>query len=227
MGRNNKILPELRVKAVKEYLNGEGSKEKIANKYGVACSSFRKWIYKYKAIGASAFEDNRYQKKYTTDFKIQVVKAYLEGECSLVDIAIKYKIPSSDTIRNWIMKYNSHENLKPSGMGGNTIVTTGRKTTFDEKVEIVKYCIEHKYNYNEAAIKYEVSYQQVYSWTRKYEKLGVEALRDKRGKRKKIKEMSEVEKLRAQNKLLEAQNKRQQMEIDFLKKLEELERRRS
>ncbi len=38
--------------------------------------------------------------------------------------------------------------------------------------------------------------------------------------------MSEVEKLRAQNKLLQAENKRKQMEIDFLKKLKEIKRRR-
>ncbi|SKC93090.1 hypothetical protein SAMN02194393_05568, partial [Maledivibacter halophilus] len=31
--------------------------------------------------------------------------------------------------------------------------------------------------------------------------------------------MSEVEKLKAQNKLLQAENRRKQMEIDFLKKL--------
>ena len=105
-------------------------------------------------------------------------------------------------------------------------MTNGRKTTYDERVEIVKYCIEDQNNYAETAQKYQVSYQQVYTWTSKYESDGVEALQDRRGKRKDENEMSELEKLRAQNKLLEAQNRRQQMEIDFLKKLEEIERRR-
>ncbi|CAG7659123.1 hypothetical protein PAECIP111802_07392 [Paenibacillus allorhizosphaerae] len=39
-------------------------------------------------------------------------------------------------------------------------------------------------------------------------------------------EMTELEKLRAENKLLQAENRRKQMEIDLLKKLEELKRRR-
>lgn len=52
------------------------------------------------------------------------------------------------------------------------------------------------------------------------------ALQDKRGKRKSEDEMTEVEKLKAQNKLLEAENRRKQIEIDLLKKLEELDRRR-
>jgi len=38
--------------------------------------------------------------------------------------------------------------------------------------------------------------------------------------------MDEMDRLRAENKLLEAENKRKQMEIDLLKKLEEIERGR-
>lgn len=74
--------------------------------------------------------------------------------------------------------------------------------------------------------KYKVSYQQVYSWVMKYQTKGIEALQDGRGKRKKESEMSELEKLKAQNKLLEAENRKQLMEIEFLKKLDEVERRR-
>lgn len=55
---------------------------------------------------------------------------------------------------------------------------------------------------------------------------GVEALTDKRGRTKLEAEMTELEKLRAENKLLKAQNKRQEMEMAFLKKLGEIERRR-
>jgi transposase len=102
----------------------------------------------------------------------------------------------------------------------------GRTTTYNERIDIVKYCIEHQNNYAETADKFQVSYQQVYSWTTKYLKDGVEALQDRRGKKKPDAQMSEVEKLRAQNKLLEAENRRKQIEIDFLKKLDEIERRR-
>ena len=76
-------------------------------------------------------------------------------------------------------------------------MTKGRKTTFDERVEIVQYCIAHDHNYAETAEKYEVSYQQARSYTVKYEEGGVEALRDKRGRAKPQEEMSELERLRA------------------------------
>ena len=40
----------------------------------------------------------------------------------------------------------------------------GRKTSKEERVEIVEYCINNERNYKEAADKYKVSYNQVYTW---------------------------------------------------------------
>ena len=74
--------------------------------------------------------------------------------------------------------------------------------------------------------QYQVSYQQARNYIVKYEAGGVEALRDNRGKRKRPDEMSELEKLRAEVKILKAEKERAEMEASFLKKLEEIERRR-
>ena len=65
-------------------------------------------------------------------------------------------------------------------------MTKGRKTTYNERVEIVAFCIENNYNYQLTSDKYKVSYQQVYTWVRKYKANGYESLRDNRGKRKNI-----------------------------------------
>lgn len=56
-----------------------------------------------------------------------------------------------------------------------------RKTTIDERKEIVNYCIEHNSNYKETAVLHDVSYSQVYSWVKKYDSDGEEGLIDKRG----------------------------------------------
>ena len=105
-------------------------------------------------------------------------------------------------------------------------MTKGRKTTFDDRVEIVQYCIAHDHNYAETAAKFSVSYQQARNYTVKYEAGGVDALQDRRGRSKQVEEMSELEKLRAENRILRAEKKRAEMEASFLKKLDEIERRR-
>lgn len=102
----------------------------------------------------------------------------------------------------------------------------GRKTTFEERVEIASYCIAHDHNYAETAEKYKVSYQQARSYTVKYEEGGVDALQDRRGKRKDVDSLSEIERLKAELKLEKAKRIHAEMEVSFLKKLEEIERRR-
>lgn len=104
-------------------------------------------------------------------------------------------------------------------------MTKGRKTTYEEKVEIVSFCIANSNNYELTANKYNISYQQVYTWVRKYNQKGYNALVDRRGKHRTFEELTESEKLDAQLKLLKAENRRLKMENDFLKKLEEIERR--
>lgn len=76
-------------------------------------------------------------------------------------------------------------------------------------------------------MKYQISYGQAYQWVRKYRAKGIEGLRDKRGQTKPVEEMSELEQLRMENRLLAAENKRMELEDSFLKKLDEVERERS
>lgn len=87
-------------------------------------------------------------------------------------------------------------------------MTKGRKTTFEERVEIVQYCIAHDRNYAQTAEQYQVSYQQARNYIVKYEAGGVEALRDNRGKRKSPDAMSELEKLRAEVEILKTEKER-------------------
>ncbi|MCY6960724.1 transposase [Clostridium brassicae] len=226
MSHKAKISGSEKIEVIEKYLRGEDSLNHLATLIGVSMPSAEQWLQTYRSLGPNGLINTSKNTVYTVELKTRAIQDYLSGGGSHMEICRKYGIKSTCQLRNWILKYNGHEKLKVSGTGGTPIMTNGRKTTYDERVEIVKYCIEHQNNYAETAQKYQVSYQQVYSWTTKYEKNGIEALLDKRGKRKPEGEMSEVEKLRVQNKLLEAKNRRQQMEIDFLKKLDEIERRR-
>ena len=101
-------------------------------------------------------------------------------------------------------------------------MTKGRKTTQEERAQIVAFCIEHGKDYALTAETYQVSYQQIYSWVRKYEAAGVDGLVDRRGKTKPEDALTEAERLRQENRMLQAKLKDKEMEIALLKKLREL-----
>ena len=101
-------------------------------------------------------------------------------------------------------------------------MTKGRKTTQEERSQIVAFCIEHGKDYALTVETHQVSYQQIYSWVRKYEASGVEGLVDRRGKTKPVDELTETERLRQENRMLQAKLKDKEMEIALLKKLREL-----
>ena len=98
----------------------------------------------------------------------------------------------------------------------------GRKTTQEERAQIVAFCIEQGKDYRLTIERYQVSYQQIYSWVRKYEDQGVAGLVDRRGRTKPTDELSEAERLRQENRILQAKLKDKEMEIALLKKLREL-----
>ena len=226
MGRKSKFSFETKIDIVKRCLKGETTANHEAMILGINKSRVLEWIALYQSLGNSGLISSSKNTHYTQLTKKNAVLDYLNGKGSYSDICKKYKIRSSTQLRNWIKKYNGHEKLKTSGTGGYTSMTKGRKTTYEERIEIVEYCIEQQNNYAETAEMFQVSYQQVYTWVKKHKISGVDGLLDQRGRTKPVEEMSELERLQAENRLLKAENNRQKMEMDFLKKLEEVGRRR-
>ncbi|MGN1109193.1 MAG: transposase [Oscillospiraceae bacterium] len=162
-------------------------------------------------------------KKYSAELKLKAVQDYLNGGGSQAEICKKYKIMSDRQLRNWIKWYNGHREFKERSSGkGGIYMTKGRKTTQEERAEIVAFCIEHGKDYGLAVETYKVSYQQIYAWVHKYEEKGVQGLTDRRGKAKPENELTEEDRLRQENKILQAKIKDQEMEIALLKKLREL-----
>ena len=160
---------------------------------------------------------------YLSELKYQAVGEYLKGQKTLDAVCKKYGILSDRQLRNWIKMYNSHTELK-SYTGGSRM-TKGRDTTYEERIAFVKECIENGYNYTEISEKYKVGYQQIYTWVQKYKKDGEDALKDRRGRHKKdYKPQTEEERLKLEVATLKRQLYLSQMEIDVLKKLQELER---
>ena len=99
-----------------------------------------------------------------------------------------------------------------------------RKTTIEERREIVTYCLSHNHDYKGAASVYGVSYGQVYSWVKKYEASGEGGLTDRRRCHKTDGEVDELERLRRENLRLKRQLEEKGMAVELLKKVKEFER---
>ena len=166
---------------------------------------------------------SRKNKKYSTEFKRSAVEAYLRGEGSYRDLCKRLGISHNESLRKWVLWYNGPGEFKErSSAKGDIYMTKGRKTTQEERAEIVAFCLEHNKDYGLTVETYKVSYQQIYAWVRKYEEGGVDKLKDNRGRTKPAEEMTEVEKLKAEMKILEAKNKQLEIENEFIKKLQEI-----
>ena len=165
----------------------------------------------------------RKNKKYSTELKMKAVQSYLNGEGSLRWICKQFEILNNRQLRDWIKWYNGHREFKErSSAKGEIYMTKGRKTTQEERAEIVAFCIEHNKDYGLTVETYNVSCQQIYAQVRKNEEGGEDKLKDNRGRTKPAEEMTEIEKLKAEMKILEAKNRQLEIENEFIKKLQEL-----
>lgn len=221
--QKSKLSYEEKIAAVQKYNEGKGSYESIAKECGVYWTTIRLWKDRYDTIGAEGHLSQKRNKRYSKELKEAAVLEYISGQGSLIQICKKYKILNERQLRNWIKVYNGHKEFREVGETGEIYMTKGRKTTFEERLDIVKYCIENRNDYARTINEFQVSYQQIYSWVKTYEQSGVEALTDRRGKAKSEEMLTELDKLKAENKLLQAKLIDSEIEIKLLKKLKELE----
>lgn len=221
MGRKSKFDQEMKLEVVREYLEGKASSYDLARKYSCNNDAVLHWVAQYESHGEEALRATTKNQPYTSEFKHLVVEEYLRGKIGLRSLAVKHHIRNKTQILSWISLYNGHKKLKSSGTRGGIDVTNGRKTTYEERIEIVEDCLKNGQDYTATAEKYKVSYQQVYSWVQKYNARGVAALKDNRGRGKALEDMNELERLEAENKLLKAKLERLEIEVELKKKVQE------
>ena len=153
------------------------------------------------------------------------ISLYFSGKGSAVDLAAKHKISTADVLLHWVLLYNANRKLKDyNPKRGVYMAEARRKTTLEERKEIVEHCISHDRDYKETASLYDVSYSQVYSWVKKYDADGETGLIDRRGHHKTDDEVDELERLRRENVRLKRQLEEKEMAVELLKKAKEFER---
>lgn len=227
MSRKVKYTKEVKLKASKDYLSGKVSAFNIARSLGMSKRGdeiVRYWARQYEVNGDEIFDDKPRNKSYSKEFKEKVVKEYLDGKGSFKYLAAKFGIPSNCTVLSWVKKYNGHIELEDYDPKGEIYMTKGRITTLDERIEIVKWCLDHDRSIKDTASHFECSYAQVRTWLLKYEEFGEEGLIDKRGKPKEEKDLSELELAQRKIQSLEKENEKLKRMNEILKKAESLER---
>lgn len=194
-------------------------------RFGVSKETIRVWRRKVEVQGNDALAREPKNQCYPETLKRLAVEAFLSGEGSQQEIALQYGLRSKTQLQVWIMKYTRGEILKSSRGGEVRAMSKGRKTSYEERLEIVRYFEAHDNNYQKAAEVYQVSYSQVYSWVKKYDEGGEKSLLDRRGKAKEEAALTELDRLKLENRKLLRKNRELEVENAVLKKLEELERR--
>jgi len=222
----SKFTAEEKYNILSKYKKGILSASQISEKYNIHRSRIYEWKRLFDIYGFKGLQESKTWIRYSKETKYNAVQDYINGVGSLKDICISYHIADTKSLRAWINKYNSHIELKSTGKRLEKNMTTARATSYLERIEITQYCIANDQNYKKTADKFNVSYQQVYTWVRRYKANGEKGLQDKRGKRKAIETLTPEEKLELKIKQLEAENNKLQAENYLLKKLEEIERRR-
>lgn len=211
--------------ALKYLKEGRYSAREICKMFNVNPNRLYEWRAKYQFGGTEALLRPIKNKRYPDELKKNAVEDYLTGNYSKYEILTKYGISGRKVFNSWIKKYNSHSEVNDSNQRMNQTMTKGKKTTFEERIEIVKACLTNKKDYKTTAAQYDVTYQQVYQWVRKFEDGGEESLQDRRGRIKSVEAYTPEEKLRLKIKKIERENERLRAENLLLKKLEEIERR--
>lgn len=226
MSKRRKFNIEEKMYSVNQVLQGKNSRNAEAKRIGVDYWTMNDWVHRFERGGIERLGKLKNWTIYSDVIKLNAIKAVLQEGKSIRTVIKEYDVSSSSLLRGWISKYNKGNDIKSTRKGSSTSkMIKGRKTTFKERIEIVQHALAHKLDYEKTMGKYQVSYQQAYSWVHKYQSLGEDGLKDGRGRKKKTEELTELDRLKLENKKLQAEIEQLEMEVAIQKKLQEIRRR--
>lgn len=222
MDKRIKFTKEEKIAIVKRYLDGNIGCTSLAREVGCNKNTILKWADNYNEHGDAAFRDTAKHKAYTKEFKAEAVKWYFEHG-SLMLAAAKYCITDS-VLRMWIKTYKNGT-LKDRIPMPEVYDMKGRRTTFEERKEIVHYCLAHNKNYKETAKIYSLPYSRVYTMVNAYIKFGEEGIMDAKTKNA-LHPLTEIEKLQRENERLKKELEIEKLKRELVQKKISLEKER-
>ena len=93
--------------------------------------------------------------KYSAEFKIKLVKEYLEGKISYNELAIKYSIPNKETITVWVNTYESQ------GYDGLKVSRKDNSYSLDFKLNVVNLYLTGEMSYQGLANELKITLMSI------------------------------------------------------------------
>jgi transposase len=121
---------EFKKKVVLAYLKGEGGRNFLAEKYGIASSQhIIEWVNNYNKFGDDGLKRSRKKESYSFEKKLNIVELYLSSEISYQDLAIQEGITNPCMIASWVNRFRvaGPDALRPH--------KKGRRKTLDKPEE--------------------------------------------------------------------------------------------
>ncbi len=142
--------------------------------------------------------------KYSTEFKVKIVKEYLETNSSYQNLVNKYCIPDKSMIRRWVCAYKSQ------GIEGLKVKRKNTKYPLEFKLNVVNLYLTGEMSYQSLANELKISNPAIITrWVNDFRKQGIEGLKPKKRGRP--------------SKMPKSTNKSKDIKVDSSEKLTNLE----
>ena len=113
--------------------------------------------------------------KYSTEFKMKVVKEYLESNISYKSLSDKYCIPSESVVKSWVNAYKSQ------GYEGLKVKRKNTQYTLEFKLNVVNLYLTGEMSYQSLANNLKINNPSIITrWVNEYREKGIEGLRSKK-----------------------------------------------
>lgn len=104
--------------AVGLFESGHGPKA-VASQLGVSRTAMRRLHDRWRLRSAGALVMKQDRRSFTFEFKVEVVRRYVNGEASAIELAGEYDLSSPKLVENWVRRYRreGEDGLRPKQRG--------------------------------------------------------------------------------------------------------------
>lgn len=115
---HSSLTAEQRLAAVDLFEEGFGHVA-VSSRLGVSAGAVEKLGERFRIWGRAALEGKPTKQVYSFEFKLELVRRYLSGEGTAMDLALKHQLNSPAQVRNWakIYREQGEDGLRPKPKG--------------------------------------------------------------------------------------------------------------